>query len=375
MRKDETLDQLLDAALPRLEALWRRASTMTEDQEVLLWETLEEFTDALQEMQVVVEELHQRTEELEAVNLSLAAERRRYQELFEFAPSAYFVTDLEAVIQEANQAAARLLKIPQTSYLVGKPLCVFVAKDTRNDFYVQLSKLQTGKQIRDWQFRVQPRQGKPVPTICTVAVVRDSEGEGVGLRWLLEDISERQHSSEEPLLHEALYDALTGLPNRALLLDRLEQAIARTKLHQDARLAVLWLEVDQFKMLNDSFGHVIGEQLLKAFAQRIKACLSPIDTVARFGSDEFTVVLEEIKNISDATRVAERIQQQLVLPFRLENHEVLTTASIGITLTTPKEVEPETLLRQAEIAMYSAKAQGGVCCYAVFDSSKLSAGD
>ncbi len=371
MRKDETLDQLLDAALPRLEALWRRASTMTENQEVLLWETLEEFTDALQEMQVVVEELHQRTEELETVNLSLAAERRRYQELFEFAPSAYFVTDLEAVIQEANQAAASLLKITQTSYLVGKPLFVFMAKDARRDFYVQLSKLQTGKQIRDWEVRVQLRQGKSVPTICTVAVVRDSQGEAVGLRWLLEDISERQRYSKQPLLHEVPHD-VTGLPNRALLLDRLEQAIARTKLHQDERLAVLWLELDQFKMINDRFGHVIGEQLLKALAQRIKGCLSPIDTVARLGSDQFTVVLEEIKDICDATRVAERIQQQLVLPFRLENHEVLTTANIGITLTRSKDVEPETLLRQAEIAMYRAKAHSGVC-YAVFDSSKPTA--
>ena len=372
MRKDETLDQLLDAALPRLEALWRRASTMTENQEVLLWETLEEFTDALQEMQVVVEELHQRTEELETVNLSLAAERRRYQELFEFAPSAYFVTDLEAVIQEANQAAASLLKITQTSYLVGKPLFVFMAKDARRDFYVQLSKLQTVKQIRDWEVRVQPRQGKSVSTICTVAVVR-SQGEAVGLRWLLEDISERQRYSKQPLLHEVPHD-VTGLPNRALLVDRLKQAIARTKLHQDERLAVLWLQLDQFKLINDKFGHVIGEQLLKAFAQRIKACLSPIDTVARLGSDEFTVVLEEIKDIGDATRVAEQIQQQLVLPFRLENHEVLTTANIGITLTTPKDVEPENLLRQAEIAMYSAKAHSEVC-YAVFDSSQPTAAD
>jgi diguanylate cyclase (GGDEF)-like protein/PAS domain S-box-containing protein len=373
MRKDETLDQLLDAALPRLEALWQRASTMTENQQLLLWETLEEFTDALHEMQVVVEELHYRTEELEVLNLSLAAERRRYQELFEFAPSAYLVTDLNAVIQEANQAAASLLKLPQASYLVGKPLFVFVAKEARSDYHVHLSQLQTGKEIRDWEVRLQPRQGKSVLAICTVAVVR-SLGEAVGLRWLLEDITERQQAAEDRLLQETLHDALTGLPKRALLLDRLEQAIAWNKRRQNARFAVLCLDLDHFKTINLSFGHEIGDQLLRAIAQRLKACLRPTDTVARLGSDEFTILLEEIKDISDAIYIAERIGQELARPFRLENQNVSTTASIGIALSTPKQVEPGTILRDADIAMYSAKEKGGAC-YAVFDSSKLAAVD
>lgn len=196
MRKDESLDQLLKVALPRLEKLWQRASTFPEEREGLAWESLDQLLDAFEELHRVMEELQLHTEELEALNQSLRAECRRYHELFEFAPSAYIVTDSQGVIQQANQTSAILLKIPQKSYLVGKPLYVFVAEAARHDFHTQLNHLQTVQEIRGWQVQLQPRHGKPLSTVCTVGVVQDSQGKVVGLRWLLQEIVECKQIEE-----------------------------------------------------------------------------------------------------------------------------------------------------------------------------------
>lgn len=196
MRKEESLDQLLNVALPRLEKLWQRASKFPEEREGLMWESLDQLSNAFEELQMVMEELQLHNEELEALNQSLRAECRRYHELFEFAPSAYLVTDLQGMIQQANQASASLLKIPQTLYLVGKPLYVFVVEDTRRDFRNQLNHLQTVNEIRGWQVQLQPRQGQPLQTVCTVGVVKDSQGKAVGLRWLLQEIIECKQVEE-----------------------------------------------------------------------------------------------------------------------------------------------------------------------------------
>lgn len=196
MRKDEMLDRLLNVALPRLEKLWQNASQFPEEREGLVWESLDQLSNAFEELHVVMEELQLRNEEIEAVNQSLGAECRRYHELFEFAPSAYLVTDLHGMIQQANQASASLLKIPQVLYLVGKPLYIFVAEEARHDFQAQLNHLQSVKEIRGWQVQLQPRQSKPLQTVCTVGVVQDSQGKAVGLRWLLQEIIECKQVEE-----------------------------------------------------------------------------------------------------------------------------------------------------------------------------------
>src|SRR5207253_4128337 len=122
---------------------------------------------------------------------------------------------------------------------------------------------------------------------------------------------------------------LTGLPNRALFVDRLRQSLARTKRLGAHKFAVLFLDLDRFKVINDSLGHLVGDQLLVGIARRLETCLRPGDTVARLGGDEFTILLEEIKDLSQAVQVAERIAQELSLPFNLNGHEVFTTVSIG----------------------------------------------
>ena len=197
------------------------------------------------------------------------------------------------------------------------------------------------------------------------------------------DISDRKQA-EKQLIHNAFYDQLTGLPNRALFMDRLKQAVRRARQSRRSGLrgepylfAVLFVNLNRFKLVNDSLGNEAGNQLLQNFAQRLQTCLRPTDTVARLGADEFTILLEGIQDVNDATRVAESINETLSSPFSLNDcprdtsladHEVFMTLSIGIALNTGSEEQPEDMLRNADLAMYRARSQGKVY-YEVFDAA------
>ncbi len=185
----------------------------------------------------------------------------------------------------------------------------------------------------------------------------------------------RMAGSQTDITVGKVADGLTGLPNRVLFKDRLTRSIERAKRIKHSHFAVLFLDLDGFKVVNDSLGHVAGDQLLIAIARRLESCLRSQDSVAhlgkahtfaRLGGDEFTILLDELRHPSDAIRVAERIQNELALPFSLPGHEVFTAASIGIALSTTGYDRPEDVLRDADTAMYRAKARGKAC-YEVFD--------
>ena len=175
---------------------------------------------------------------------------------------------------------------------------------------------------------------------------------------------ERQ-SFQEQLWHQAFHDPLTGLPNRALFRDRLEQALARAD-RQLQSLAILVLDLDNFKLVNDSLGHEQGDALLLSVAERLRTCLRGGDTAARLGGDEFTLLLEEVAGLDGAIHVAERLAEVLRAPLVLGGHDIVPTVSIGIALSAPRHSRPESLLRDAELAMYRAKADGKDR-FAVFD--------
>jgi diguanylate cyclase (GGDEF)-like protein len=184
-------------------------------------------------------------------------------------------------------------------------------------------------------------------------------------RDLREQIAERERV-ERRLKYETLHDSLTGLPNRTLLLQRLEQAMQRYVADPAENFAVLFIDLDRFKVINDSVGHLVGDDLLFQVGGRIRACLKTRDVVARLGGDEFAVLLEGITETGRASQIAERIISELQTPFRLGTKEIFTSASIGIALSSPHYRQPEELLRDADAAMYNAK-DGGRHRAAMFD--------
>jgi diguanylate cyclase (GGDEF)-like protein/PAS domain S-box-containing protein len=192
--------------------------------------------------------------------------------------------------------------------------------------------------------------------LVRAAAVRDPAGKAYRLAGSQTDITERK-TAEEKLLHDALHDALTGLPNRSLFMDRLGQALAFQQRH-DYRFAVLFLDLDRFKTVNDSLGHMQGDLLLVQVAQRVAACVRPGDTVARLGGDEFAVLLEDFTDPEEPLRAAQRIQGALAGAHDLEGTDVFATASIGVAMGGPQYACAEEVLRDADTAMYSAKDLG-----------------
>jgi diguanylate cyclase (GGDEF)-like protein len=198
----------------------------------------------------------------------------------------------------------------------------------------------------------------------TGAILEDANGALIGLTVSGRDITERR-ALEQKLAHQAFHDPLTSLPNRALFMNRLSHALARTARRPEA-VAVLFLDLDRFKIINDSLGHHVGDRLLVEVSARLRECLRPADTVARLGGDEFAVLLEDIDGLSEATRVAERIAAVLESAFAFEGREVFVTTSVGIAFSHAGLAGPEDILRDADIAMYHAKSKGKAR-YEVFD--------
>jgi diguanylate cyclase (GGDEF)-like protein/PAS domain S-box-containing protein len=187
--------------------------------------------------------------------------------------------------------------------------------------------------------------------------VRGPAGRTSRVAGSLTDITERKRT-EAQLLHDAFHDALTGMPNRALFMDRLERLLKHAQRRSNYAFAVLFLDLDRFKIINDGLGHLVGDELLQSTALRLDLCVRQEDTVARLGGDEFGILLDGIEDPSDATRVAERVHQELDQAFLIEGQDVFTSASIGIALSTTGYATPEEVLRDADMAMYRAKAAG-----------------
>lgn len=215
------------------------------------------------------------------------------------------------------------------------------------------------------EYRVVKPDGSRRWMLCRGLAVRDEKGKAYRIAGSQTDITRRK-STERQLWRAALHDSLTGLPNRSFFLEQLEARMHSYRQDPDSGFAVLFIDLDRFKVINDSLGHLVGDELLKASSQRLQDALREGDTVSRFGGDEFAILLSSIDKLSAAVGIAERIQRRLRAPVELDGRRVFTNASIGIVLSNPKYARPEEMLRDADIAMYRAKA-GGKAYHAVFD--------
>lgn len=250
--------------------------------------------------------------------------------------------------------------------------------DEASGTLIQIEKILEGR-VTSYQTeqRFIHKLGHFVWMFFNISAVRDSNGHSSYLVFQIQDITERK-TEEERLVHNVFHDALTGLPNRALFMDRLRLATERTRRRKDQIYAVLFLDLDGFKSINDSLGHIVGDQLLIQISRRMKACLRTTDTIARLGGDEFTILLEDLSEERESLRIVARLQKELALPFKLGANEIQVTASIGVTWSNPKYQRPEEILRDADAAMYGAKASGKAC-YQLFatdrHASQLDAGN
>src|SRR5271157_6015496 len=229
------------------------------------------------------------------------------------------------------------------------------------------------------EYRIRHKDGSWRTLESTACAIRNARGQTDRLVIVNRDITERKRA-EEMLAHNAFHDGLTGLPNRALFMDRLQHALTLSKRHPNYKFAVLLIDVDEFKIINDSLGHTAGDELLIKIGQRLKEAVrradtvarprgigvpeKPIndDTLARLGGDEFTVLLDDIRDPIEAVRVAERVQADLATPFVVNQQEIVISASIGIASSTSPHTQAEDLVRDADIAMYRAKRAGRARC-------------
>ena len=217
------------------------------------------------------------------------------------------------------------------------------------------------------EFRMRNGAGQTMWALCRAVAIRDDTGRATRIAGSLTDISDRK-LAEARLVHEVLHDTLTGLPNRTIFLDRLDLTLKQQRRDPKRTFAVLFLDLDGFKTINDSLGHAAGDELLIEFGKRLSMFLRPGDSVARLGGDEFAILLTDISGINEATRVAERIHELLSLKFVIGDKDVYATASIGIAVSSePRNEKPGDLLRDADMAMYRAKSSR-TGSYSVFHS-------
>jgi PAS domain S-box-containing protein len=235
------------------------------------------------------------------------------------------------------------------------------------------------------EYRMRHRDGTWRILESVATAIHNEEGQAERLVIVNRDITERKRA-EEMLAHNALHDILTNLPNRTLFLDRVRHVLTLSRRHVSYKFAVMFIDIDEFKVFNDSLGHAAGDVLIMQIAHRLAASIRGVDTLsrsvvaqgpspvaseaslARVGGDEFTILLEGIRDCGDAVRVAERLQERLCIPFEVEGQEVVTTASIGIAFCATSYIHSEDLVRDAEIAMNRAKRDGKARCQ-VFDSA------
>lgn len=312
--------------------------------------------------------LRQTSQRLKDALTDLNTQRDRFRmmaEVFDVTDESIELADCNHRFIEVNPAFERLTGYTKEEVLGKTPKEVLRSNRHSAEFYESIADcIQSGKPWRGQLFS-QTKSGNDVCFDMTVTPISDQEGNVTHYVAVRRDRTQ-QLELQKRLERDALYDSLTGLPNRKLFVQRLEKAIYSYKRDPSKSFAVMFLDLDRFKKVNDSLGHLAGDKLLVEAAKRLSGCVRSNDTVARFGGDEFAILLELSEAPRKPVMVAQRIQDELCRPFRLKGNDMLVSTSIGITFSSPEYDQPEEFLRDADIAMYRAKDTGRAR-HAIFD--------
>jgi diguanylate cyclase (GGDEF)-like protein/PAS domain S-box-containing protein len=285
---------------------------------------------------------------------ALKHSREELEDFFENAAVAMHWVGADGTILRANRAELDLTGYSLEEYL-GRNIAEF--HDDAEVVADLLGRLHGGEPVRDIEARIRRKDGSSRSVLISSNVRFGPDGRLLHARSFTRDVTELK-LAETQLRYSSLHDRLTGLPNRTLFLEHVGLGLQRAERAPDSSFAVMFLDCDHFKNVNDSLGHAAGDQLITEIGRRLELGTRPGDMVARFGGDEFTLFLDDVHDVLDALRVAERVQHQLAAPFTAEGQELYVTASIGVALSATGYTRPDDVLRDADIAMYRAKQHG-----------------
>ncbi|MBW4650382.1 MAG: EAL domain-containing protein [Kastovskya adunca ATA6-11-RM4] len=343
-----------------------RPRQWTDDEIALVKAIADQCAIAIHQVELYQQAQNEITER-KRVESALRKSEQRFRALIENASDMIIILDAHYILRYVSPSAKRILGYGLKE-AIGKSVFDFIHPDDVPLVTQLLNQViaNPGVSQPSVEYRVRHQNDSwCIAEAVATNLLDHSAVEGIVVNC--HDITERK-IAEDQLRYDAFHNPLTGLPNRELFMDRLEQAIKRSQRQDNCKFAVLFLDLDRFKVVNDSLGHLVGDRLLVVVARRLEQCLRSVDTAARLGGDEFVILLEDIADIDDATQVANRIHQELIQPIVLDEQEIFITASIGIALSAEIYDQPDHLLRDADAAMYCAKARGKAC-YVVFDTS------
>jgi diguanylate cyclase (GGDEF)-like protein/PAS domain S-box-containing protein len=287
---------------------------------------------------------------------ALRQSEERYRTILAEIEEGYYEVDLAGNIKFVNKAACRQFGYSEEE-LIGSNYQTYVLKEDIKPVYKAWNKVyRTGEPLKSYPFATVRKDGTQIFVENSVSAIRDKRGKIIGFRAVSRDVTQRKQF-EQKLADMATHDSLTGLPNRTLLSDRLTMGLAFSR-RSGNNLAVLMLDLDRFKVINDTLGHDVGDQLLKAVAERLQSVTRKSDTIARIGGDEFVLVLPQITSSGNAAMLAQRVLDVLREPFIFDGHRLTVTTSIGIAVYPDDGREIHILLKNADLAMYRAKEQG-----------------
>ncbi len=302
---------------------------------------------------------------LESQSDALRESEERFRSAFDHAPIGIGLVSPEGAWLKVNHALIDILGYSEKD-LLSKDFQSVALPDDLGTTLLKIHDLLSGKAANcQMEQRCVHKTGRIVWTALSISSANNRLSERPNLIFQIQDITDKKQT-EEKLQYEASHDALTGLPNRLFFMNRLAEALERSHSSSNYRVSVLFIDLDRFKNVNDSLGHIVGDELLQAIGSRLRECMRPDDIVARLGGDEFTILVHGEYAFDEVLNIGERIQKKFRLPFLVRDHEIYSSASIGILNASSKHKTPEDVMRDADTAMYRAK-HAGKARHEVFD--------